>query len=866
MVKQLPTARRAAAALLCLLLSLLAISSIAADVVESDINNNGGTDENNNKQAEDTTANTSNGGIEAPSSLSPSSSSDTVHIANSRPVPPKLSSNNDDNIHNKSQQPTANTIPPLDDNSDSSSTSSSSRIVQSFSTLFTPQIEEYTVTKFDPYSFSGAPLGGWGRATRSRLASLPIRLVSDYGGGFELGRPSTEEFFGRGCELFGSMVIVVDNGSNGSGGEEEEEVCVLTKEGVKQMETIQEYFTVWGLTEEMFTEIWRSVPKEKVSNTNNNNHQNNNNEEETIGLSGFLQLFDKLDALYTNNGEVDDPWESNGPHFTVRDGSGQQFVCRAYDEGELEVDSCMNSMFQPGIRLGYSKVVFGDDDNEKMMKKEGDVGNAKQKNTRVEEEEEDNGDLMDVMTSNNIAIDTVILDGNGIVDGNVAEALTTEIRNLLEDLEFTGQLDGDNIVIDIDVEEMNNRDISDIVKAAIQGAGLNKDGGGGAAAKKKKNTKPSLTTPPTQLTTDQIFEALKKLRGVCSQLHLGWWSYEWCHDDQVRQFHVDVTPDPTATDGRNKYEIKDVTTIGYYQGITEIINPVGMYNGEMKKGWTATFIVGEDNEMIVKGTSNHGAKEDNEYSKPFYDREKDMKAVMTNRLKNEMQQYKMAQAKRLGNSGGIVKQQFSHGDMCDEVGVLREVSVEYRCCTDEEISHWLQSKRRPNDTKRDENPLAVLVSVQEDETCVYRAKVCTPVLCPASLSQPEVAPTSPTTPGTPATDGNQVETPLGKDEAVEAVRRALNDFSGEITDVKILMGGEETVEFMNELTQAAQNGEDLSRTAAFNKVIEAAGLGKQKIENSKLGMLTESIDGRSIREVLESTLGARPCIAKNLGW
>ena len=42
--------------------------------------------------------------------------------------------------------------------------------------------------KFDPFRFSGAPLGGWGRATRSRLATLPLRLVvgNDGSGGFPL--------------------------------------------------------------------------------------------------------------------------------------------------------------------------------------------------------------------------------------------------------------------------------------------------------------------------------------------------------------------------------------------------------------------------------------------------------------------------------------------------------------------------------------------------------------------------------------------------------------------------------------------------------------------------------------------------------
>lgn len=44
---------------------------------------------------------------------------------------------------------------------------------------FAPKEEEYDLVKFDPQTFYGAPLGGYSRATRSRLASLPMRFVGD---------------------------------------------------------------------------------------------------------------------------------------------------------------------------------------------------------------------------------------------------------------------------------------------------------------------------------------------------------------------------------------------------------------------------------------------------------------------------------------------------------------------------------------------------------------------------------------------------------------------------------------------------------------------------------------------------------------
>ena len=81
-----------------------------------------------------------------------------------------------------------------------------------------------------------------------------------------------------------------------------------------------------------------------------------------------------------------------------------------------------------------------------------------------------------------------------------------------------------------------------------------------------------------------------------------------------------------------------------------------------------------------------------------------------------------------------------------------------------------------------------------------------------------------------------------------------------------MMGSEETIDSMNELVRAAKNGEDFRKSNAFKQVVETMGLGKQKSKKSKLTVPLENIDGKSIREVLESTLGARPCLAKNLGW
>jgi len=38
-----------------------------------------------------------------------------------------------------------------------------------------------------------------------------------------------------------------------------------------------------------------------------------------------------------------------------------------------------------------------------------------------------------------------------------------------------------------------------------------------------------------------VLDAVSKLNNICAQIHQGWWSYEWCHENDVSQFHVDIT-------------------------------------------------------------------------------------------------------------------------------------------------------------------------------------------------------------------------------------------------------------------------------------------------------------------------------------
>jgi hypothetical protein len=450
-----------------------------------------------------------------------------------------------------SAQPTANNnqqqqINGSSNNNNMMSSSSSSnnnnnkqpknQIIKNFKTLFTPQIEEYTLTKFDPYSFSGAPLGGWGRATRSRLASLPIRLVSDYGNsGLNLVRPTTEEVFVRGCAKFGEWI---DEKL------QEEQICLLSKENLKQLDEVVEYYEQWGMNDKLYTEVWDSTPKYHRGDNNNVN-----NEVEMIDLPGFIHFFNTLDKLYVEDG--DDPWTTTGPHFTFHDATGREFVCRAYDEGELDVMDYMDSMFNPaslypddGVRGGYpvDGVSDGDEDAKVDDNKEENQG----KDVKKEEVVVEDGATEDQVAKQEEKKEVVTND-DGDMDGeeDVPQKVEVHVETFSSDnadpdiLAILKQA-GIHIGGDVNIEGLNiqvemqgdNNDLSDIVRAAMQGAGINNNNNGnvviGSGDKEKDGSHDSpppknAVRPATHLSAGQILTALKKLEGLCSQLHLGWW-------------------------------------------------------------------------------------------------------------------------------------------------------------------------------------------------------------------------------------------------------------------------------------------------------------------------------------------------------
>jgi hypothetical protein len=79
-----------------------------------------------------------------------------------------------------------------------------------------------------------------------------------------------------------------------------------------------------------------------------------------------------------------------------------------------------------------------------------------------------------------------------------------------------------------------------------------------------------LPPPPPQTMNSEVEKILQvhirlsALEGICGQLHRGWWSYEWCYEGSVSQFHVQV-------DKRGaQVRVEAVSTLGSYKTRTVI--------------------------------------------------------------------------------------------------------------------------------------------------------------------------------------------------------------------------------------------------------------------------------------------------------
>lgn len=205
------------------------------------------------------------------------------------------------------------------------------------------------------------------------------------------------------------------------------------------------------------------------------------------------------------------------------------------------------------------------------------------------------------------------------------------------------------------------------------------------------------------------------------------------------------------------------------------------------------------------------------------------------------------------NRGPIIKHTFVDGDMCDEVGRPREIAVDMRCCTEDEMLKWVKSitrdaSKRKSLTKKD-LPKAAIVGLAESKTeiCTYQAHVCTPALCP---DQSEILTTA--KPKEKKIDLSQTNLVDALDTASGAIASTLTNLIGEnldVEDVEVYFGNEENAALLEEVLNNGANPAKLQ--GLVNQFFK-------KVEPSKKLSTLEMKEGESVRELLDRTLGKKP--------
>lgn len=246
------------------------------------------------------------------------------------------------------------------------------------------------------------------------------------------------------------------------------------------------------------------------------------------------------------------------------------------------------------------------------------------------------------------------------------------------------------------------------------------------------------------------------------------------------------------------------------------------------------------------------------------------------------------------------------------------MSVELRCCTEDEIDHWLESKKqraKGYSTQRGaghrheeeleqkkqtgrhpgshDTPLAVLVSVQEDkeEICTYRSRVCTPLLCPKSRTLKETMNADHSKKVNSKAHRHKAKaaesTTTKKQDGITTLMNSIFGGGMDVGDngeVRVIMADRETAEAFEQLIQQSENGVDIVNTPQFEKVKKLLNFSpNQNImnnvmkkfiigsdgddDNMKSSIRTREVkEGESIRSILTRTLLSRSCLVKNLGW
>ena len=210
--------------------------------------------------------------------------------------------------------------------------------------------------------------------------------------------------------------------------------------------------------------------------------------------------------------------KNNALYFDARDDNGRLFVCRLYHEDELAAESLHDSMFTAPILRGK---VFESDVTASV--------------------EQTNTDLP-VYTLNEAAVSST----ESTLPHDTTTKDTTETQIL------TKQLDSSQTAIEGDKSDASVTAVKKSVPLEEEKTGI--------STIAQTNVLDDTTKSPQNIENKmlEIEIRLQELHSICGQIHKGWWSYEWCFEEAITQFHIDYNAET------NTIQVENILDLGHY--------------------------------------------------------------------------------------------------------------------------------------------------------------------------------------------------------------------------------------------------------------------------------------------------------------
>lgn len=218
-----------------------------------------------------------------------------------------------------------------------------------------------------------------------------------------------------------------------------------------------------------------------------------------------------------------------------------------------------------------------------------------------------------------------------------------------------------------------------------------------------------------QITKDDIASIMDSLNGVCTQMHHGWWSYEWCARQHVRQFHIELE------ETESQIRMESITGLGTFQK-----RDIELADQTEER---------RARQAARKLTASPGG---DVHKQAIYDESVD-------RLLDSL----LGDQKELGR----VVDFHLFGGLCDATGMPRTTKVEFRCCDPAQMQKMkpfviYNGVPVPSD-------IAAIANLEEPMTCSYHLLVCTPLLCEGLATLYSSGPENSEAPVKPAVKANK---------------------------------------------------------------------------------------------------------------